>query len=146
MMGYPQTDIFSIFVFNNIMGLTFIFQFPFFRRCTRPGAINPLESATYNLRQIARISNKSLCFHVHNGIHRQLPGGEDARQCARPVDENARSAFECGAAATAFRPWFIRKRTIARPRKAVAAATAFQVAFGKIFGAEATEITGNGRR
>ena len=50
------------------------FNSPFSRRRTRHGSINPFASVTYNFRQIPRISDKSLYFHTHRGIHRHLPG------------------------------------------------------------------------
>jgi hypothetical protein len=66
-MASPETDIFSMFVFNNIMAEAFNYEPPFFPAPYPPLAIKPLASVIYDFRQIAQISNKLLFFHVHNG-------------------------------------------------------------------------------
>jgi hypothetical protein len=66
-MASPKTDIFSRFVFNNIMAEAFKYESRFFRRRTRLFAIKPLSSVTYQFRQGDRKLNKLLFFHAHNG-------------------------------------------------------------------------------
>jgi len=51
-----------MFLFNNIMGSSFIFNSPFSPGPSHPGSINPLSLVTYNLSQIPRISAKPLFF------------------------------------------------------------------------------------
>ena len=56
-----------MFVFNNIMAEAFNYEPPFFPALYPPFAIRPLASVIYDFRQIDRISDKLLSFHVHNG-------------------------------------------------------------------------------
>ena len=69
-MAEPKSDIFSTFVFNNIMALSLEFSPPFFRRPTRHGAINPFSSATCNFRNFPEFPVTTMCFHIHDGKHR----------------------------------------------------------------------------
>ena len=62
----------SCFVFNNIVGSSFIFKFPFFRRRNRYGFINHLSSVRYNFGQIPQICDNSLCFLIYRGINWHL--------------------------------------------------------------------------
>ena len=73
-MAKPKSDIFSRFVFNNIMALSFKYGSPFFWAPYPPLRYKSFIINHMQFHGISPISCNPLCFHLHDGKHRNHRG------------------------------------------------------------------------
>ena len=67
-MERPVSDIFSTFVFNNIMEVTFIFSPRVFRAQLNTKRITYLVSVTWRISKFRMKIAKYIYYHQHNGV------------------------------------------------------------------------------